>query len=158
MQPLLSLNTCILAIMHSCSLLPLCPPTHMQLLLSLIHLCISFSLSLIGLRPVRPFSSVGATVWQRRGFLPRWWLASHSASLRFWVAGWVFLCLVLFAARLSVFLCAPPVLCYFCLLCLFRFQGDGLLGAARLRWGWGRTPTLPPCACLLLPGILVGCS
>jgi hypothetical protein len=38
---------------------------------------------------------------------------------------------------------------------LFRSHGDDLLGAASLGWGWGRTPTLPPCACMLLPGILV---
>jgi hypothetical protein len=36
----------------SCPLFTLCPPTYMQPLLSLIHLCISFSLSLVGLRPV----------------------------------------------------------------------------------------------------------
>ncbi len=75
----------------------------MHLLLSLIHLCISLSLFLVGLSPVQSCSSGGANFWEPQGFLPCWWLAAHSASLSFWVAGWYFLCLVLFAARLSVF-------------------------------------------------------
>ena len=99
---------------------------------------------------VPPFSNGGASCPLVVDFTP--------CCVKFLGGRVVFLCLVLFAARLSVFLCAPPVLCYFCLLCLFRSHGDGLLGAASLRWGWGRTPTLPPCACMLLLGILVGCS
>jgi hypothetical protein len=44
------------------ALFPLCPLTYMKPLLSLIHICISFSLSPIGLCPVRSCSSVSTTV------------------------------------------------------------------------------------------------
>jgi hypothetical protein len=85
-------------------LLPLCPPTYMQPLLSLIHICISFSLSLIGLRPVCSCSSVSTTVWHRRGFLPRGWLTSHSAALNF-LGGRV---------GFSCAFCSLPPGCLFC--------------------------------------------
>jgi hypothetical protein len=90
---------------------PFCPPTYMQPLLSLIHICISVSLSLIGLRPVRSFSSVSTTVWQRRGFLPRWWLASHSASLSFGWQGGGFSCALCSLPPGCLFFCVPRLSC-----------------------------------------------
>ncbi len=157
----------------ACSLILLSPPTphpsacplllvpthlHANSAVTHTHMHLASPMFLIGLSPIRTSSCVGANVREPRGFLPRWWLASHSASLVFWVVGWDCVCLVLFAARLSVF-CVPCLSCVISAHCACSGPTvNGLLGAANLRWGWGRTPTLPPCAYMLLPGILVACS